>query len=243
MRSEVKVLLATLLFGAGVAWGPRAVDGMARMQTFRVDQVDVVGVRFLTKDAVVAQLELGPYASVWGDTEAWVERLLRHPMIRAARVRRRLPDGLRVEVEERVPVALAAAPTLEPVDAEGHRLPIDPARFSLDLPVLFADRLPPADAAVFPAEVRGLAAEMDHLDATDSDFARRISSIRGGPGGSIVARLVSPEVEVVLPSQAPLGRLKEAQQALSHAISVDPGRLPRVVDLTYAGQVVVRRDR
>jgi cell division septal protein FtsQ len=243
MRSQLNVLLATLLLGGIVAWGPRAGAAMARMQTFRVDHVDVAGARFLSEDSVVAQLQLGPYASVWGDQEAWVERLLRHPLIREADVRRRLPGGLRIEIKERVPVGLAAAPTLEPVDGEGNRLPIDPARFSLDLPLLFADRLPPADAAVFPAEVRGLAAEIEHLELTDSDFARRISSIRAAPGGAVAARLVSPDVEIVLPSKPSLGRLREAQQALSHAISVDPGRLPTVVDLRYAGQVVVRRER
>ena len=47
------------------------------------------------------------------------------------RVERRLPNRLRVEIEERRPVALAATPTLEPVDGEGVRLPIDPTLYVL----------------------------------------------------------------------------------------------------------------
>ena len=243
MRSELNVLLATLAFGAIVAWGPRGIDAMAEMQTFRIDRVDVAGARYLTKDSIVAQMRLGPHASVWGDREVWVERLTRHPLIRRAEVRRRLPDVLRIEIEERVPVALAATPTLEPVDGEGFRLPIDPTRYPLDLPIVAAERLPPVDAAVFPEEVRSLAAEVAHLEATDSDLARRISSVRRARDGSVVVRLVTPEVEIVLPPGTALGRLRDAQRALAHAISVDPGRVPSVVDLRFAGQAVVRRDR
>jgi cell division septal protein FtsQ len=243
MRSELRILLGTLALAPVAAFGPRLVDAMAEMQTFRIAEVDVAGTQYMARDSVVAQMRLGPFASVWGDRDAWAERLEGHPLVRHAEVRRRLPNGLRVEIDERVPVALAAAPTLEPVDVEGVRLPIDPTRTPLDLPVISARRMPPSDAAVFPAEVRALAAEMGHLEALDAEFARRISTIRRAADGAVVLRLVAPETEVVLPSRVPLGRLREAQTALTHAISVDPGRVPSVVDLRFADQVVVRRDR
>ncbi len=243
MRSELKLLLGTLVLAPVAAFGPRLADAMAEMQTFRIAEVDVAGTRYLARDSVVAQMRLGPFASVWGDRDEWAERLEGHPLIRSAEVRRRLPNALRVEVHERVPVALAAAPTLEPVDAEGTRLPIDPTLFPLDLPIITASRMPPTDAAVFPSEVRELAAEMAHLEALDGEFSRRISTIRHTRDGAIALRLVAPETEVLLPSSIPLWRLREAQAALTHAVSVEPGRLPSVVDLRYAGQVVVRRDR
>jgi len=51
-------------------------------------------------------------------------RLRAHPLIRAVEVSRRLPGTLVVEVEERVPVGLVPTPTLQPVDRDGHRLPL-----------------------------------------------------------------------------------------------------------------------
>lgn len=243
MRSQIRVLLGTLLVGAAAVWGPRGFDAMARMQTFRIADVDVAGAQVLAEDSVVAQLRLGQFASVWGDRDEWADRLVRHPLIRTARVERRLPNGLRVEIEERRPVALAATPTLEPVDAEGVRLPIDPTLYRLDLPIIDATRFPPADAAVFPAEVRGLAAEVQHLWETDADLYHRISTIRQAEDGSLVVRLMTPDVEMLLPARTPEGRLREATAALEHAIRTAPADLPSVVDLRYADQVVVRRIR
>jgi len=243
MRSELRVLLGTLVLAPVAAFGPRLGDAMAEMQTFRIAEVDVAGTRYLARDSVVARMRLGAFASVWGDREEWADRLEGHPLVRHAEVRRRLPNGLHVEVDERVPVALAAAPTLEPVAADGTRLPIDPTRFPLDLPIIAAERMPPANAAVFPAEVRRLAAEMAHLESLDPEFARRISTIRRARDGAVVIRLVAPDTEFVLPAGVPGARLRDGQSALTHAISVDPGNVPSVVDLRFAGQVVVRRDR
>lgn len=241
MRNEMKVLLATLALGPVLVWGPRGLDELAGLDAFRISQVEVSGVRYLTQDTVVAQLGLGAFASVWGDCDAWAERLTEHPLIREAEVRRRLPNRLRVTVEERRPVAFAATPTLEPVDADGVRLPIDPARNTLDLPVISTSRMPPADAAVFPEEVRALAAELEHLMILDEDFVARISTIRYAADGALVLGLLQPEVDFILPPRTHLDRLRDGQAALQHAIDLDPGDPPAVVDLRFAGQVVVRR--
>lgn len=242
-RRQLQVVFGTALLGIAAVWGPRGLDAMAEMQTFRISEVEVTGAQVMVEDSVVAQMRLGQFASVWGDRDAWTDRLVRHPMIRTARVERRLPNRLRVQIEERRPVALAGTPTLEPVDAEGVRLPIDPTQYPLDLPIIAATRFPPSDAAVFPAEVRGLAAEVTHLWEADLELYQRISTIAQAADGSIVVRLMSPDVEILLPPRAPEGRLREAMDALNHAIGTAPGNLPTVVDLRYADQVVVRRNR
>lgn len=242
-RRQLQVLLGTILLGVAAVWGPRGFEAMAEMQTFRIAEVDVTGTQVMEEDSVVAQMRLGQFASVWGDRDAWADRLVRHPMIRTARVERRLPNRLRVEIEERRPVALAGTPTLEAVDAEGVRLPIDPTRYPLDLPIISATRFPPSDAAVFPAEVRGLAAEVKYLWEADLELYQRISTIAQAADGSFMVRLMSPDVEILLPPRAPEGRLREAVDALNHAIGAAPGNLPTAVDLRYADQVVVRRNR
>lgn len=242
MRSQLRVLLVTLAMGPILVWGPRIPDALSTMETFRVDEVHVRGIRFLTEDTVVARLGLVGVASVWGDRAAWTERVEAHPLVRSARISRRLPDGLVVEVEERQPVALAATPILEPVDGEGHRLPIDPTRHGLDLPIIASDRMPPDGASVFPEEVRELARELQRLRRVDEELVRRISSMGRLDDGSLALRLVSPDVSLVLRPGTSLGRLREAEAALTDAISRTPGDIPAVVDLRFADQVVVRRD-
>lgn len=243
MHSQLKVLVVTLALGPVLVWGPVLSDALAGMETFRVSEVDVRGIRFLTEDTVVARLELGGLASVWGDKGVWKERVEAHPLVLSAQIRRRPPNGLLVTVEERQPVALAATPTLEPVDGEGHRLPIDPTRYGLDLPIIAADRVPPEGASMFPEDVRLLAAEIERLRRADEEFVRRISTLRRREDGSLSLRLISPDVTLVLPPRPTLGRLREAEAALTDAISRTPGRIPEVVDLRFADQVVVRRTR
>jgi len=243
MRSQTRVLLATLVVGPVVLWGHRLPEQLSRMETFRIAEVDVRGLRFLAEDSVVAWMQLGPFASVWGDREKWAERLALHPLVQSAEVRRRLPNGLRVDIEERRPIALAGTPVLEPVDVEGHRLPIDPTRYRLDLPVIVADRVPPEGASRFPEEVRSLAAEVGFLLASDEEFVRRVSKFERSGDGALVASLGSPDVDFLIPAHTRAERLREGEAALSDAISREPSRAPTVVDLRFADQVVVRRNR
>ena len=243
MRSQLRVLLATLALGPVILWGPRVPELLSGMDTFRVTDVEVRGLRFLAEDSVVARLELGASASVWADTEQWEERVSAHPLVRTVEVGRRLPDGLRVTVEERRPIALAATPILEPVDVEGHRLPIDPTRYRLDLPVIAAGRLPPQGAALFPEEVRDVVAEVGRLMAFDEEFVRRVSTFEREDDGSLLATLVTPEVAFLLPARTSVTRLRDGEAALADALSRDPSPGPTVVDLRFADQVVVRRTR
>lgn len=241
MRNEVRVLFGTIAVGAVATLGPRAQAVMSEMDVFRIEDVQVVGIRFLTEDSVVAQLELDAKSSVWGDKGVWVERVTAHPLVRNAEVERLVPNGLRITVEERRPIALAATPTLEPLDAEGYRLPIDPARYRLDLPIIASGRTPPDAAQLFPEDVRTLAAEVNHLMNSDAAFLQRVSTLHWGERGALVARLSGPDVVFLLPPGISAHRLREGDAALADALSRNPGDVPAVIDLRFADQVVVRR--
>ncbi len=243
MRSQLRILVGTLIVGAVAAWGPVISTTIAEMETFRIRDVRVTGLTYLTEARVVAQLDLGQFASVWGDREHWEDRLSAHPLISHASIERRLPGGLRVEVVERTPVALAPTPTLEPVDSEGHRLPLDPTHFRLDLPVISASAYPPPDASVFPGEVRALASELERLTEVDPTFVERVSTIGFSEDGALLFRLIEPRVDVLAHPGTPVGRLRQAEAALAHALAIRPGEAPVVVDLRYSGQVVVRHNR
>jgi len=243
MRRDVRILLATAVLGAVATAIPMLSDALSRMETFRISDVEVRGLRFLTEDSVIARLQLRPESSVWTDTGVWAERIVSHPLIRSVEVRRKVPGGLLIMVEERFPVALAATPTLEPVDAEGYRLPIDPSRYRLDLPVISADRTPPNESQLFPEDVRVLVAAISHLMNSDAAFVQRVSTLRQGGRGSFIARLTRPEVDFLLEPGTSAVRLKEGQAALNDAMSKNPGEVPAAIDLRFREQVVVRRSR
>jgi len=113
---------------------------LRRLAMFRVRQIELVGVRNLAPDAVIAALRLGPRASVFGDTRLLADRVRGLAGVAEARVVRRLPAVLSVELREVEPAALVVAPRgsgrgLVAVDAAGRPLPFDPARSGLDLPI------------------------------------------------------------------------------------------------------------
>jgi hypothetical protein len=174
---------------------------------------------------------------VWDDPAGWEAGLGAHPLVRSARVRRRLPGTLVLVVEEREPVALVATPTLEQVDAEGRILPLDPSAHQLDLPLLDVGA-PGPDA---DAPRAALAAEADRLTRVDPEFAARISELRRDDRGDLVARLEDPAVSFRFRPAVTARRLREGVLVLSDATAQGGGSPPMAVDLRFADQVVVRR--
>ena len=242
MRRETKILLVTV--AAGAAWAGRApvVDRLGDLELFRVDDVQVHGLRYLEKGEVLARLGVGPETSIWGDVEAWRASVEEHPLVLSARVSRRIPGRLDVAVVERVPVALVATPVLEAVDAAGARLPLDPARHALDLPVLDVPT-PRGESRLLPERLRGLAAEVARLAGSDTTFLRMASVVGWEDAGSLRVNWTRPEVELLLPLGVPMARLREGLTALEDAAARRPDRTPSRVDLRYADQVVVRSER
>ncbi|HUF76757.1 MAG TPA: FtsQ-type POTRA domain-containing protein [Longimicrobiales bacterium] len=241
MRRDTKILLVTVCLGAGIAWGRDVPGAIVHHELFRVKDVEVRGLRFLSQEDVVTLLRLAPETSVWGDKAVWADRVLRHPLIKDVAVTRRPPDGLLLTVMERTPIALAPTPTLEPIDAEGVRLPLDPGEYRLDLPVIETRRLPPSGSRLVPEDVRLLAAEVEHLMAADTAFLQLVSSVAWDGRGAVVARWTEPPVSFLLPPHAPPGRLREGLSALADAVAKAPDAVPAAIDLRFADQVVVRR--
>src|SRR5207247_1526015 len=109
-----------------------------RVAVFRVRQIELVGVKNLPPDAVIAALRLPARVSVFTDTRLLAERVRGLAGVAEARVVRRLPAALRVEVREVEPAALVpigSRGSLVAVDAGGGPLPFAPAGTGPDLPI------------------------------------------------------------------------------------------------------------
>ena len=212
----------------GVSWlGAPLV--LRRLPMFRVRQIELVGVRNLAPDAVIAALRLGPRASVFGDTRLLADRVRGLAGVAEARVVRRLPTVLSVELREVEPAALVAAPRgsgrgLVAVDAAGHPLPFDPARLGLDLPIVAS-----GDSGVVAvlALIQSVDPALFQSITGARGFARRGVLLEIGPRRVLVGRDAGPEVirAVVLVAQDLAAK----------------GRAYRELDARFAGQVVVRR--
>lgn len=243
MRRDVRIILVTLLVAGLWTGGSRVAEAVSTLDAFRITDVEISGLETLDRGQILSLLDVTRETSVWGDLRGWEDRLRAHPLLRDARVRRRMPGTLVVDVVERHPVALAPTPTLEPVDRDGALLPLDPAERRMDLPILAVDELPAPGARLLPTRDRVLAAEVARLTEADTSFLQMVSEVSWGEArNTLVARWCEPPVDFVLAAGAPASRLREGIAALADALGRDPEHVPAVIDLRWADQVVVRRN-
>jgi len=135
-----KILGALFLVAVimAAAWGTRAVA--REMAFFRIRSVEVRGARYLQASEIISRLKVDTLASLWDDLEPYRVRIRGHPQVSDVSIGRKMPGTLVVTIKENLPVALIQTPSgLLPYDSLGKQLPIDPARTSLDLPIVATD--------------------------------------------------------------------------------------------------------
>ena len=132
-----KILGTLFLIGVIMAAGYGARAAAREMAFFRIRKVEIRGAKYLAASEIVTRLKVDTLASLWDDLEPYRERVKHHPQVADVKVSRRLPGTLVVSIRENPPVALIqTASGLQPYDSLGKQLPIDPARTSLDLPIV-----------------------------------------------------------------------------------------------------------
>lgn len=221
------LLVAGAAGALGLWMGGPAV--LRQLAIFRVRQVELVGVKRLPPDAVIAALRLPAEVSVFTDTRLLAERVRGLAGVAEAWVDRRLPAALVIAVREVEPTALVpgsgtSGRALVAVDAEGRALPFDPALSGLDLPIA-------------PSPNPDVAGILALIQAVDPAMFAAISSARGlgrgdvlvnvGPRQLLVGGDAGPEV---IRAVALVARDLDAQ-----------GRRYAELDARFAGQVVVRQ--
>jgi cell division septal protein FtsQ len=221
-RISRRLLLAALVTVGGALLFVATPRLLRRLEFFRVRQVELVGIRHLAPDAVIAALQLAPHASVFDDLERLTARVQALHGVADAKVVRRLPAALKVMVREVEPVALVpGARGLTAVDADGRTLPFEPERSGLDVPVAAE-----ADAQVV-ARIRAVDPALFQDITTARAAARRDAVLELGKRRVLLARDAGPDVieSIALVAQDLAAR----------------GRPYAELDARYAGQIVVRR--
>lgn len=233
-RRVYVVAVAAVLGGTVPLWGPPA---LARLPFFAVEEVGVVGTRYVPPDEVVRRADVEPDASVWDDPGDWERRVEAHPLVREATVSRAGFRRLEVQVREVEPVALVPGSGLVPVDADGRALPLDPAEVELDLPILPGGRVEEGEVAEDAG--RDLLRALVALRRHEPDFVRHVSSVVRGEHGSVRVRLTEGQAcdLVLLPRDRPVEAFRRVESALGRHEGSDG---VRAADARFDGQVVLR---
>jgi cell division septal protein FtsQ len=215
------VLLVASAVGTAPRWGPKL---LSHLDFFRVRHVEVRGTRYLMPADVAARVDADTSMSIWDDLTPLRTRALGHPQIADAHVRRKLPGTVVVTIDENLPVALvAAAGGMQPYDAAARRLPIDPSRMTLDLPVLYA-----ADSALLAA--------LGRIAIEQPAVYQRINSARRDGSDAMILELDSFRVRAELGvSGSRLSDIFPVESDLARR-----GAHAAELDLRYRDQVIVR---
>jgi len=210
--------------------------GLRRLRFFRVRQVEIVGIRYLDADQVLAALRLRPGASVFDDTRVLAERLRGMDGVADASVNRRPPGSLKVIVREIEPVALlmSGRGALAPVDADGRALPFDLT--SLDLPIVRS-----AGGSGGGAADSGVIGLLSRVQAVDPALFQTIDAARRTetPRGDVLLELGGGAHRVLLSRDAG-PEVIAAVVAVARDLAAK-ARPYAELDARFAGQVVVRR--
>lgn len=203
---------------AGVWWGYQLLERHARTSpTFTVRKVDLSGMSRVSRDELLRWSEIHNQSNIFDRSNAQIEaRLLEHPWVATASVRRDLPDALVIDVTEHSPLALILleAPYLFSGDGDAFKVHAlgDPS----DLPVITgvdADRLRKE-----PGYGRELAQQVEMLfrayRAAGLWRQEPIGEIHFEPTGGLRLVVGEPAMEVLLGDGLPQSGLRQLRRVI-----------------------------
>jgi len=236
----VWLLAATVAVGiAAGAW--EGYRRFLRMPYFQVAEIHIEGNLQVTAEEVAASLNLTPGSSILElDLEAVSRRATRHPWIKEAAVRRRLPLALTVHVVERVPEAVFIADRRYLLSADGVILAELDSDDLPTLPVLRAAsrrRVRPGDRILSSEMAQGLAVWRQFQLANAAQGERAHEIVMGGDGSYTVN--LGPNMPAI---RLRAKNMQEQLRRLGAALAVSGRSLGSFteVDLRFRDRVVLR---
>lgn len=138
LKRRVLLLLSIVSAAGAVVLGPRVIHAAREHPYFRVEALEIEGIRRLSRQDVEKWLNWKNGTSIWAvDPHALRARLQDHPWVRGATVHRVLPRRVYVRVRERRPMALLLSHgTFQYIDRKGRVLGALLPGEAPDLPVI-----------------------------------------------------------------------------------------------------------
>jgi cell division protein FtsQ len=155
VRVLAKLLVLVGLLIALVGGGRLAIKHVVASPQFSLAQIQVTGTRRASEGEILAISGVAPGDRLLAlDTDAIAAKIIEHPWVAEARVSRRLPAGLAIEVTERKAAAVVNLGALYLVDAAGRPFKRATPAEALGLPVVtglersqYVDHREPCEAA------------------------------------------------------------------------------------------------
>jgi cell division septal protein FtsQ len=209
----------------------------------RIQRVIVGGSRILRAQDVFALAGVPTNAPMYGINLFDVQtRVQRQPFVKTVRVSRQMPNAIRVDIEERWPIASINFGQVQYVDAEGILLPADETPGRFDLPMISGIR---NIKGVVPGKVvqsDQLVTAIDVLQtalAIDSTVYHLISEVRINDD-DIVLYAADGGIPINLGKGDIVRKLEMLHTFWTKFVKPGDADKLRYIDLRFEGQVVVK---
>jgi cell division protein FtsQ len=191
---------------------------------FQVRRVELIGVRYLAPERVLAALNLAERQALFASLRGAERRVRGLPGVITAQVERRVPATVRVTVVERQPVALVSGPAgMVALDCDARPMPYDPVATGLGLPLVAA-----ADGRLTQA--------LCVVRAADSTLYREVEIARRDGAQDVTLELADQRVR--LRGVPTTDEIRAVVTVRRHLAANGPAM--RELDARYAGGVVAR---
>ena len=227
--------IAVLIGLAHVPWDA------VRLKVAKVDQLSVVGLRSMEAAPVLACAGLTTGGDLFGvDLDGARQKLLLHPRIADAEVRRRGLHEIRVRIVEREPVLLVRHGVPWEIDSTGMLLAPLADGVVADVPLLAGPSFEtlPAGTQVRTQEVRRGLAWAEVLAARELQLVGRVSEVDVSDPLA-TGLLLMNGTRVLAPAWPPTTRRLSALGVVLADLA-QRGTVAREVDLRFEHQVIVR---
>ena len=195
------VLGAAAIVG-GFFVGGRALSRWLRTsESFSLGDVQVQGLEKLTRDEILHTASIEEGMSIFSlDEQEASARLERHPWIREAVVKKRMPDAVSVEIVERELVALLWSGAIYRVDADGTIFERHPDGAPVDRVMItgIGEALLTDDREILKAELRKIIQILGEYERMGLGTVAPVRNVHREHGGGIVLYIGDEAREVRL---------------------------------------------
>lgn len=217
---------------------------LGRVSLFGLKAIEVNGLRRLDGADVRTASGLAVGTNIFAiDLDAVAQRLEAMHWIKQARVVRRPPDRIAVDIVEHRQVAWVDLDQRYGVSPAGVLLPASPT--ARNLPVIsglsgVGDSLRPG-VVVADSALLAILHWWEEAAAADAEFCLNVAGIQPMSGAGIRLQMAGDGLEVRLPANEADRRLRTMRKLMPRVHQSHPD--PAYIDLRYAGQMVVGKKK
>lgn len=241
LRWGLHLLVVCLVFAALSALCVTAYRTLLASPLLQVTRIQVRGYQRLDPQAVIQQAKIPAGANILSlDLNAVSRRLANHPWIAAALISREIPDRIRIEIEERLPVALVRGQQFYLMDPQGICFAIAVPSEHVGLPIITGldpDTIGPGRS--LPREFTVLIEDLYRVCQLKMDW-RLISEIRWANHTGLSIFTVQGGIQVNLGSGNYGPKLARLEKVLRYLEEKGVQAQLRGIDLSHGNRVFVR---